>query len=108
LNPQMFSTENNEYQSCRTHHSLQLLYWSSFHLINFGQLKFWISNNNDFKPDYEALNDLSWKSLNIKVFQLMNIYNFYLGYFFIWQSVRTHYSQNLHLLCSLRNHVRDT
>ena len=33
------------------------------------------------------------KVINIKVIELINIYNFYFGYFFIWQSVSKHCSQ---------------
>ena len=35
--------------------------------------------------------------MNTKVVQLMNIYNFYFGHFFIWQILSTHCSLILHM-----------
>ena len=57
-----FSWKTHEYQSCRTHQYVQLLFWSYFHLTKFEQLKFWISLNSNFKQDFKTLNDFNNKS----------------------------------------------
>jgi hypothetical protein len=57
-----------------------------FRKILFYQFEFWISKNDNFKRYFKALNDFSWKLMNIKVVELILIYNFNFGHFFIRQS----------------------
>ena len=57
-----FNWKSHEYESCTTHQDVQLLFWSSFHVMNFERFKIWISENNNFKQDFETLNDFSWKT----------------------------------------------
>ena len=45
--------------------------------------------------------------MNIKVIELIKIYNYYFDYFFIQQSGSKHYSQMTYLLYSFINYVRD-
>ena len=56
-----FSCKGDEYKRCWTHHYLQRLFWSSLYLTKFEQFKFWISENDSFKPDFQPLNDFSCK-----------------------------------------------
>ena len=65
---------------------LQLLFLSSFHVTLFYQFKIWISKNDNFNQHFKAVNGFSWKVTNIKVVQLIKIYNFYFGHFFIQQN----------------------
>ena len=94
-----FRWKTHEYQSCRNHQYIQLLFWSYFHLTKFGQLKFWISIIGNFKQDFETLNDFNNKSLNTKFVQHIKTYNTYicnkLGIqsFFIWGHVVSHLSK---------------
>ena len=57
-----FTWKTHEYQSCRTHQYVQLLFWSYFHLTKLEQFKFWILLNSNFKQDFETLNDFNNKS----------------------------------------------
>ena len=45
--------------------------------------------------------------MNIKVIELIKIYNYYFDYFFIQQSGSKHYSQMTYVLYSFINYVRD-
>ena len=50
-----------EYKSCTTHQDVLLLFWSSFHVMNFERFKIWIPENDNFKFDFQLLNDFSCK-----------------------------------------------
>jgi hypothetical protein len=55
---------------------LKLLFWSSFYVTVFYQFEIWISKNDNFKRHFQILNDFNWKIMNIKVVELIKIYNF--------------------------------
>jgi len=57
-----FQLKSHEYKSCTTHQDVQLLFWLSFHVMNFEWFKIWILENDNFKPDFQPLNDFSWKT----------------------------------------------
>jgi hypothetical protein len=61
-----FKWKSHKPQICKNHQDLQLLFWSL-------QLKFWISKNDNFKQDFEIANDSSWKVINNKVVQLIDV-----------------------------------
>ena len=47
------------------------------------------------------------KVVNIKVVELITIYNFYFGHFFMWQSISKHYSQ-IHIWLIVSWTIRET
>jgi hypothetical protein len=57
-----FRCKSDEYKSCSTHQDLQLLFWSSCHLIKFEPFKFEIFKNDKFEPKFETQNDFNIKS----------------------------------------------
>ena len=65
--PNDFIWKSDEYQSCRTHQDLQLLFWSFLHPTKFRQFKIWIVQ----KESHENMT-------KIKVVDLDEFYNFYI------------------------------
>jgi hypothetical protein len=72
----------------------------------FYQFKIWISKNVNFKQHFKKMIS-DEKVMNIKVVELIKIYNFYFGHCFIQQSGSNIVHKLTYLSYSFINYVRD-